>query len=366
MSQETDHIDDLSSDEAILVEYLDGELTQQDRQAVEERLSREPELREHLARLEKSWQYLDLLDLENTDKELVETTLETVVFSAEEAVQEIEKQSRKRFSWKTVPLLLFFCLVFFIAHHIGGFISGREHFLVPVASPIIERLDLYLMLKDNDPDLELLRLLTEKRIFLQPLPEGEASVDPSDYMPSRETKIEDAQAMHPSRDEFMRRVKKIEDFDETLFNQFYWNYQKFLDLDREQKRQLKKLHEDIARAPRSNDLFQTLQNYYIWFQSLQSYEKAELRQKNFSVEQRVEKIAELKKRLDGSHSSGVGAPMKTDVLRRREETDIKSLAEILSRFDFYQLDATLDEPPSRILDDLKWIRSQENGTGSME
>jgi hypothetical protein len=70
-----------TSDEALLTAYLDGELTPQERQHLEQRLVDEPELRQRLTVLEETWHYLDLLEQESVDAEKIETTLKTAAVS---------------------------------------------------------------------------------------------------------------------------------------------------------------------------------------------------------------------------------------------------------------------------------------------
>lgn len=338
MHSEQDAIADISSDEAILVEYLDGELSVDERRIVEERLAKEPEFRSTLARLEESWQFLDLLEREDTDKELVETTLEVLVLEEEKTV--IFRKSR--FPWKNLLRTLSFLLLFAFAFASGERI-GDKHFFLRVASPIIERLDMYSPLLDEDPDL--LRLLTERRLFLPPRPSDSRPVDPKEYAPSPSGNVLESYTMRPSFEELDRRVRRIESFDDALYARFYSNYQKFLDLSWKKKHALRDLHESIERSPGRAELFQTLQNFHNWRKSLQSYEKAELR-RPLPAAERVEQIAELKRHFDAHRSDFDTEPVIDDLV---EDNKGDRLTKALAEYPKSDLEYLLNEPPGRIL-----------------
>ncbi|MDR2704205.1 MAG: hypothetical protein LBC02_00350 [Planctomycetaceae bacterium] len=344
MSSEPDTIQDISSDEAILVEYLDGELSLRNRRIVESRLAAEPEFRETLTRLEESWKLLDLLERDETDKKLVESTLETVVFSAEQSVAEIQNQTKRRFFVKnvltTVLLFLFFCFAF----HVGERLAPDKNYWLRIASPIIERLDMYLAIIDNNDDSELLRLLAERRLFLPTLPPDAEPINPNDYRPSSSVRILDSLTVyHPSFAELKRRVKRIENFDESLYNRFYNNCKKFQEFSWDKKQKLKELHENIEQSPRRYELFQTLQNYYNWRKSLQSYEKTDLR-RPLPATERVEQIAELKNRLDANQPETVTVPLLSEVHKSNAD-----LAKVLDSLSMQEKEILLNTTPTQII-----------------
>ena len=68
-------------EESLLTAYLDGEISPQDKQLLEQRLAEESELRERLSELEETWHYLDLLERENADAEKIETTMRVTAIS---------------------------------------------------------------------------------------------------------------------------------------------------------------------------------------------------------------------------------------------------------------------------------------------
>jgi hypothetical protein len=342
MSSESDAIQDISSDEAILLEYLESELSLRDRQIVENRLATEPEFRETLAQLEESWKLLDLLERNEINKELVESTLETVVFSEEQAVAKIQHQTKWWFSRTTVLLGILFVLLFGFAFHLGERLAPDKNFWLRVASPIIDRLDMYLTVIEDDP--ELLQLLAERRLFLPPLPDGAKPIDPNKYRPSSSVRILDSLTVyHPSFTELKRRVKRIENLDESLYNRFYNNCKKFQELSWDKKQKLKNLHESIERSPHHYELFQTLQNYYNWRKSLQSYEKTDLR-RPLPAAERIEQIAALKKRLDVNQPETVTVPLLSEILQLNAD-----LAKVLDRLSMQEKEILLNTNPTQTI-----------------
>jgi hypothetical protein len=353
MSSEPDTIQDISSDEAILVEYLDGELSLRDRRIVESRLAAEPEFRETLTRLEESWKLLDLLERDETDKKLVESTLETVVFSAEQSVAEIQNQTKRRSLVKIILTSVLLFLIFCFAFHLGEGLAPDKNYWLRIASPIIERLDMYLTVIDDDP--ELLRLLAEQRLFLPALPAGAKPIDPNEYRPSSSVRILESLTVYPSFAELKRRVKRIENFDESLYNRFYNNSKKFQELSWDKKKKLKELHENIERSPRRYELFQTLQNYYNWRKSLQSYEKPPLR-RSLPAAERVEQIAALKNRLDANQPETVTVPLLSEIHKSNAD-----LAKVLDSLSMQERESLLNTTPAQIIGILlKQLATEEN------
>jgi hypothetical protein len=347
----------------ILIEYLDGELSIDSRRDVEERLAREPELREKLAQLERDWECLDLLDKFKTDKQLVATTLETVIASVREPNGDVKKlRPERRFRFLRLTLfVLFASFLFFFSFRFGERLAPDDNFMLRIESPIIERLDQYLMLLDEDPELSLLRLLTESRVFLPSSASGE-KIDPNDFLPSSQVRIIDAFSLYPTFAELQRRASQLENLDKTLYNRFYWNNSRFRQLNIEKRNSLRKIHESIERAPRSRELYITLRNYYTWVRALQTYEKAAIRRTNLTLAERVDQIALLKKQLDADQPySAVSNPsLSTAITMVKEEDNVRKLAETLSKTDQHNLNKILDSPPDLILETLGRI-SQSDG-----
>lgn len=84
-----------------LVAYLDGELSDEEVRRVEALLASDPEVRQRLARLERTWALLDRLDRVPTDEQFTRSTLEMVAVSAKHDLdrEQAERPRRRRRRW---------------------------------------------------------------------------------------------------------------------------------------------------------------------------------------------------------------------------------------------------------------------------
>lgn len=85
---ETDPGRDSVALEERLVAYLDGELDEKETAQVEELLAGDPQAREALMRLDRTWSLLDQLDRARLAEAFTRTTLEMVAVVAEEDVRQ--------------------------------------------------------------------------------------------------------------------------------------------------------------------------------------------------------------------------------------------------------------------------------------
>jgi hypothetical protein len=318
-----------TSDETLLTAYLDGELPPAERRRVEQRLTAEPELRQQLSLLDETWHYLDLLEKESPDAHQIETTLKMAAVSLSAAPLAVPTLNRKN-KWRRATLCgtAIFLFTFFL-----GMRSAYEH---PFFHRAVERLDMYLAILDDGS--ELLRQLAVQRVFLPPQTNKEPPIDPHAYEPPQHRGFWSSYpaAFRPNESE----VKPHQ--------LFYKNIQKFHSLSWKKKKQIRSLHWDIESAPRRTELILTLQNYYLWRKSLQSYEKTELRRPK-PLEEKVADIIELKKRLDKQLPDS-SAPILSEIVAIEES---ESLAETLSELPIREKERLLNETPAQIINDLK-------------
>jgi hypothetical protein len=323
-------------DEALLTAYLDGELTPQDRQRLEQRLADDPELRQRLTVLEETWHYLDLLEQDGIDVEKIETTLKIAAISVSNISFVPPNVSR----WLTWGLaLLVGTALFAVPFQIGK----RSALDDPSFRRQIERLDMYLDITNDDEGLKLLRYLAVQRVFLPPLPQDVPPIDPSGYEPSRHIGLTLAAFSNSV-------IGSWDDFDDAaLYPVFYKNLQKYNTiLSPEKKEQIRKLHRDIESAPQQMELLLTLQNFYHWRNSLQSYEKIALRQPK-PLEEKAADIIDLKTRLDRLLPEDA-IVMPSEIVGIEES---KRLADTLTNMPLEQQVWLLNEEPILIINDLK-------------
>jgi len=321
-----------TSDEAILTAYLDGELSSQDRQHLEQRLANEPELRQRLALLEETRHYLDLLEQESIDAEQIEATLQIAAVSV--SAFPFTTSKANRFSkWGIVILV---GLVLFVAMFQFGKQSPLDN---PSFRQKVERIDMYHAILDDG--IEFLRLLAWRRVFLPPLPNDVPSIDLQEYEPEPHswlfnTFVNSAVGYH------------VEFDDAGLYQLLHKNIQTYNRLPPKRAKQIQKLHRDIEAAPRRTELLWTLQNYYHWFKSLQPYEKIELG-KSRPIEEKIAEIIKLKTYLEQEPGD---APMSSEIFGIEESKRLERLAETLAELTPERKERLLNEEPIRIINEL--------------
>ena len=320
-------------DDALLTAYLDGELTPQDRQRLEQRLANEPELRQRYVMLEETWHCLDLLEQESADAEQIETTLKIAAVSISAYPSTTSASKMLRFGkW---GIALFAGLAVFIVTFQIGKQSPLDN---PSFRQKIERLEMYRAILGND-GIELVRKLAIDRVFLPPLPGDVQPVDPSEYEPSPLGWL--------SNDFTDSVIGYHYEFDDVaLYQLLYRNIQTYNRLPPEMVKQIRILHHDIESAPRRTELLLTLQNYYHWFKSLQPYEKFDLR-KPASIEEKVAAIIALKSFLEHQPED---VPMSSEIVGIEESS---RLAETLTELTPWRKEQLLNDAPNRIINELK-------------
>ncbi len=162
MTQPTTPPDEFAADpvEEELVAYLDGELDAESARQLEERLARDTELRERLARLQATWDLLDSLPGVQADAVFTQTTMSMVALDTRRNTG--RRSLYRRLAWSAAAVAGLFLAALAGYRTIDYLASGPEQQLARDL-PVIERVDLYLVADS----VEFLRRLADERLFDQ-------------------------------------------------------------------------------------------------------------------------------------------------------------------------------------------------------
>ncbi|WP_164101496.1 anti-sigma factor family protein [Candidatus Laterigemmans baculatus] len=140
-----------------LVAYLDGELSESERQRLEDRLVREADLRRRLTELQSGWEMLDHLPPAHVTHDFARTTLEMVAASTSQAL-EVQRQQRP---WRLLSRVLLIALATLLMAAAGfALVESLERLRYHrqlADLPLAEHLDAY----QAEVDLELMQQLAE-------------------------------------------------------------------------------------------------------------------------------------------------------------------------------------------------------------
>jgi anti-sigma factor RsiW len=144
-----------------LVAYLDGELPPEENLRIERRLAEDGLYRQTLQELERAWDLLDALPRTQPDENFTRTTVEMVVTSAAEDVENLKSQSlrRRRLAMMTAAAaIVVAALVGFSAVYWKTTAPNRQ---LVRDLPVIENMEYY----RHAEDLEFLRRLNQEALF---------------------------------------------------------------------------------------------------------------------------------------------------------------------------------------------------------
>jgi anti-sigma factor RsiW len=145
-----------------LVAYLDGELSAEERQCIEQRLANDPDCQRQLNALQKSWDLLDVLPRATADHELMQTTIAMVARQVQEETAKSSPAGSKvsrSFPWKGVAIVTTALIGFAIVDIPMRMLRHRNLRDLPIA----QNLELY----HYADDIEFLDLLQREGMFAE-------------------------------------------------------------------------------------------------------------------------------------------------------------------------------------------------------
>lgn len=144
-----------------LVAYLDGELDDESTSRVEQQMTADPNLRDRLTRLERTWNMLDELEQVEVGETFTRSTIEMVTVAAEEEreLEEATHETRRHRRWLAGSAgLVVSAIVGFIVVSLLWPNPNRE---LLEDLPVLENLDQYQQIDD----IKFLELLQQENLF---------------------------------------------------------------------------------------------------------------------------------------------------------------------------------------------------------
>jgi hypothetical protein len=258
-----------SSLEEQLVAYLDGELDAEAVRRIEERLASEPEVREALSRLERTWDLLDELGSTPVGESFTRTTLEMVTVAAEKDVEQVMAEAprrRRRRMWLVGAGAFAAAAAGFLAVGLALPNSNRQ---LLEDLPLLESLEAY---REID-DLDFLRLLQEKGLA--------DSLLPADYSVKERPQADEMTAAA-----MVDWVKNMPAVDKT---ELLEKKKKLDTLPLAEQAKLRALHSEVQKSPDAAELRWIMREYYEWWKNLPPVAKNEL-SAPASPEERVKRL----------------------------------------------------------------------------
>jgi hypothetical protein len=261
-----------------LVAYLDGELDDTAARALEERLARDPKVRDRLRALSGSWDLLDALPRAMLDEKFARTTVQMVSLAASEdlAGEQVRAQAHKRRRWMVGAICALAAAMVGFAAFMFAFPDPNAELLADL--PLVENLDAY----DSVESVDFVRKLYSAGVF------GDESGD----LP-----VESAEATLPAAgasDELLdSRRERLMAMDTTEKQELRRKYDRLLAFPDEKKERLHEFDAALRSDPDADRLLETLRQYHSWLLMHSPLERNKLQK--MPAEERLARIRQLKR-----------------------------------------------------------------------
>ncbi len=255
MNDKNKYSDDSQRMDEQLSAYLDGELSEVEKNKLEEQIRNDPAIKHRFESLQKNWSLLDQLSTKEVNPDFAASTVEMVAIRSS-GIPEVDCN---KFSWEACPRWLLISGAAVIAVAIGYFttialIDDRNEVLLE-----------HLVLLENLPEYQLVDDVT----FVEQIGKIEyfssrAEVAPYPGIVQDSVESEDQKRFRLNA---MTYVKK-----RLLLD----NYNFFQQIPSEEQIRLIDLHQDLLAAKDADNLSKLLVTYAHWYQQLDSRDQVEL------------------------------------------------------------------------------------------
>ncbi|MCA9201802.1 MAG: hypothetical protein KDA59_02085 [Planctomycetales bacterium] len=259
-----------------LVAYLDHELDDAERLRIERRLAEDPQYREQLVQLQRSWDMLDELPRATASESFTQTTVEMVAVSTAEEVE----RRQASLGWQRTALVvggtLAALLLAVVTYNLVAANLAAPNRELAANLPVIENLDEYRYLTGND--VRFLRMLDEANVLNRVEQGNDAPLTPVSISAKL---LEEPQAVSEAAKQELSRKKT-----------------RFEELSPAEQQRLKELHGDLEAQPNQEHLRVVLAQYNDWMSALPSTQRADLLA--MSLDKRLEETRQIVQRQEES------------------------------------------------------------------
>ena len=275
---------DATDDDELLTAYLDGELSEPQVVAVEQRLAEDQPFHLRMQQMQSAWEMLDQLPRPVPADSFVKTTMEMAAMTPQAEVK-ISWWNRRRI-WVAAMLTLPF-LLFATNYMITRDSLERPRRQLINDLPLIENFDRYLkVIATGSPDdgIQFLERLNRSGTFadVEEIP-SLADIQPPDPI------VANADEAGPITQETVEdRVSSLMALTSDQRNMLFQKQDELDSLPGDQQRSLRDFSRQLSEHPRSKELAGTLVSWYEWLKTLGETERAELL--DMPVEQRLRQV----------------------------------------------------------------------------
>ncbi|TWU36003.1 anti-sigma factor family protein [Novipirellula artificiosorum] len=276
----------LDPDDELLVAYVDGELDNQLRGGLEERLLEDEALRRRLQELQRGWDYLDDLAGSTPNEKLVESTMELVVADLVKP-QQTQHRSLWPIRWPMAVTAISLASILVTAVVIG-MVRSHQYRAQLADLAIAENLDAYYY----GNDLQLMRGLAINESWAKTI--------------ALMREIGDLQTPKPlvANLPMDQRESVIAEMPLADRAQLGYRWNRFERLKPEDQERLRATASEAADQPDSDRLLETMQAYAVWRETLPSDLRDKIESNNLDERREAIRIAMDKTQLDLSRRSG--------------------------------------------------------------
>jgi hypothetical protein len=231
-----------------LVAYLDGELPPDRNEEIERRLSVDPDYRQQLRNLEKTWEFLDVLPKSEPTSSFTKSTMELLVSSLEQ-----QKQKSPAFAWRRwLAFTLVPIVILAMSYWITRQVRMRPYNELIHDLAMIENFDVY---RKVDLNLDFVKKLADDSDMANFLPK-------SKKLNQSEDPKENENALKAMPEDQLRdlQAKQVQ----------------YRDLSEADKQRLRRFHQLLISQQNVDQLYASMRSFYEWLKTLEVEQQTKL------------------------------------------------------------------------------------------